>query len=111
MPAVLLRKGSDISSVTLEEMIVDDYFEPSDDAEADSWETQIERFRGEARALAISNTESPAQARKDSLLCDLEHVLRLRLTEGERIVIDRTAKGLEIDFQPVAAAGTLPAGA
>ena len=111
LPAVLLRKGSAISSETLEEMIIGGYFEPTDDAEADSWETQIERFRGEARALAISNTESPAEARKDSLLCDLEHVLRLRLTEGERIVIDRTAKGLEIDFQPVEAAGALPTGA
>ena len=111
LPAVLLRKGSAISSETLEEMIVGGYFEPIDDTEADSWETQLERFRGEARALAISNTESPAEARKDSLLCDLEHVLRLRLTEGERIVIDRTAKGLEIDFQLVEAAGALPAGA
>ena len=111
LPFVLLRKGSGMSSETLEEMIVDTFFEATDDCEADSWETQLERFRGEARALAISNVESPAEARKDSLLCDLEHVLRLRLTEGERIVIDRTAKGLEIDFQPVEAAGALPASA
>ena len=103
LPVILLTKGSKISSDSLEDIIVDGYFAASDDADADSWETQLDRFRSEACGLAMSHVESPAKTRNDSLISDLQHVLALRLTEGERIVIDRTAKGLEINFQPVEA--------
>ena len=111
LPRVLLTKASGISSDSLEDIIVDGYFEASEDFDSDSWETQLQRFKGEARMLAISNVDSPAEARKDSLVCDIEQVLRLRLTKGERIVIDQTAKGLKIEFQPGEAGGALAAGA
>ena len=110
MPVVLLTKNSEISVDTLMEMIVDGFFQNSDDYEADSWETQLERFRSNARELAITILESPTEARKDSLICDLKQILQLRLTEGEQIVINQTANGLQIDFQPVEAGGKNAAG-
>ena len=100
IPAVLLTKESGMSSADLEDMIVNGYFWGSDEAEADSWETQLDRFRSEARVVAISIIESPAEARKDSLLNDLYQTLRYRLTENETIVIRQTDEGLKIDFQP-----------
>ena len=100
IPAVLLTKGSEMSSADLEDMIVNGYFWGSDEAEADSWETQLDQFRNEARVVAISIIESPAEARKDSLLNDLYQTLRYRLTANETIVIRQTDEGLKIDFQP-----------
>ena len=89
-----------MSSADLEDMIVNGYFWGSDEAEADSWETQLDQFRNEARVVAISIIESPAEARKDSLLNDLYQTLRYRLTANETIVIRQTDEGLKIDFQP-----------
>ena len=100
IPAVLLTKGSGMSSCDLEEMIVNSYFWGSDEAEADSWETQLDRFRSEARVAAISIIESPAEALRDSLLGDLEQTLRYRLGKNDRIVIRQTDEGLKIDYQP-----------
>ena len=111
LPTILLTRESRMSSCSLEDLIVNGYFWHSDDAEADSWETQLDRFRAEARMLAITIIESAAEAHKDSVLSDLYQMLRYRLGENEKIVIEQTAKGLKIDFQPVNTSSENAAGA
>ena len=100
IPAVLLTKKSGMSSCDLEEMIVNSYFWASEEAEADSWETQLDQFRSKARVAAISIIESPAEALRDSLVGDLEQTLRYRLGKNDRIVIEQTDEGLKIDYKP-----------
>ena len=110
MPTVLLTKASDLSTDSLEEMIIDGFFQISEDTEDDSPETQIDRFTGEARFLAIAALESADEARNDSLRHDIQQLLQWRLIEGERIVIARNADGLKVDIQPVDAGGRTAAG-
>ena len=100
LPAVLLTKKSRMSSSFLEEMIVQGYFWANDEAEADSWETQLERFKSRARMAAISLLHSPEEARKDALVSDIHDLLGYRLLNHEKIVIEQTPEGLTIDVQP-----------
>ena len=110
LPTVLLTKASKISIKTLEEMIVDGFFQISHDTEDDSSDTQLDRFRAEARYLAISVLESTEEARNDSLIYDIQQLLRHQLLEGERIVIEQTTNALTVDIQPLDAAGENAAG-
>ena len=111
LPTVLLTKASKIVIETLEKMIVDGFFRISDDTEDDSSQTQLERFRAEARYVAISVLKSADEARNDSLTGDIEQVLHRRLVDGERIVIDQAEGVLKVDIQSGGAAGGSAAGA
>ena len=110
LPRVLLTKESRVSVADLEDMLVSGYFDASSDSDADSWETQLERFTANARALAISKIRSPEEAWKDSVVNDLKKMLSHRLGARERIVIEQTGKGLKIDFQQVETGGENAAG-
>ncbi len=68
----LVTAGSDIEPAELADVLRDAFFSPSDEADADSWETQRTRFEEEATHLAIG------------LLCSEEEALRRTIAEAVR---------------------------
>ena len=68
----LVTAGSDIEPAELADVLRDAWFSPSDEADADSWETQRGRFEEEATHLAIG------------LLCSEEEALRRTIAEAVR---------------------------
>ena len=65
----LVTAGSDIEPAELADVLREAFFSPSDEADADSWETQRARFEEEATHLAIG------------LLCSEEEALRRTIAE------------------------------
>ncbi len=68
----LVTAGSAIEPAELAEVLRDAWFSPSDEADADSWETQRARFEEEALHLAIG------------LLCSEEEALRRTIASAVR---------------------------
>ena len=68
----LVTAGSDIEPAELADVLRDAFFSPSDEADADSWETQRTRFEEEAMHLAVG------------LLCSEEEALRRSIAEAVR---------------------------
>ena len=68
----LVTAGSAIEPAELADVLREAFFSPSDEADADSWETQRTRFEEEATHLAIG------------LLCSEEEALRRTIAEAVR---------------------------
>ena len=68
----LVTAESDIEPAELADVLRDAFFSPSDESDADSWETQRARFEEEATHLAIG------------LLCSEEEALRRTIAEAVR---------------------------
>ena len=68
----LVTAGSDIEPAELADVLREAFFSPSDESDADSWETQRTRFEEEAMHLTVG------------LLCSEEEALRRSIAEAVR---------------------------
>ena len=96
-----MTADSDIAPEELAEVLQAAFFSPSDDADADSWETQQTRFEEEALHMSLKLLCSEDEARKRSIADAVWREL-LWLMPRERTVTIAVCGGkVSIDLGPV----------
>ena len=83
----LVTAGSAIEPAELAEILRDAFFSPSDESDADSWETQRTRFEEEAMHLALSLLCSEEEARRRSIACAVRRELSWLMPRERTVTI------------------------
>ena len=100
----LVAADSDLDPGALADLLRDAFFAPSDDASADSWETQQDRFEEDAQRLALAALLSRNDARRDSIAAAVRrHVLWLA-PRGADLSIDIRDGRVEVQLGPAPSA-------
>ena len=94
----LVTAGSAIEPAELAEILRDAFFSPSDESDADSWETQRTRFEEEAMHVALSLLCSEDEAQRRSIACAVRRELSW-LVPRDRVVTITVRDGeVGVDF-------------
>ena len=83
----LVTAGSAIEPAELAEILRDAFFSPSDESDADSWETQRTRFEEEAMHVALSLLCSEEEARRRSIACAVRRELSWLMPRERAVTI------------------------
>ena len=83
----LVTAGSAIEPAELAGILRDAFFSPSDESDADSWETQRTRFEEEAMHLALSLLCSEEEARRRSIACAVRRELSWLIPRDRAVTI------------------------
>ena len=83
----LITAGSAIEPAELAGILRDAFFSPSDESDADSWETQRTRFEEEAMHLALSLLCSEEEARRRSIACAVRRELSWLVPRDRAVTI------------------------
>ena len=83
----LVTAGSAIEPAELAGILRDAFFSPSDESDADSWETQRTRFEEEAMHLALSLLCSEEEARRRSIACAVRRELSWLMPRERAVTI------------------------
>ena len=83
----LVTTGSAIEPAELAGILRDAFFSPSDESDADSWETQRMRFEEEAMHLALSLLCSEEEARRRSIACAVQRELSWLIPRDRAVTI------------------------
>ena len=83
----LVTAGSAIEPAELAGILRDAFFSPSDESDADSWETQRTRFEEEAMHLALSLLCSEEEARRRSIACAVRRELSWLMPRERTVTI------------------------
>ena len=84
---LLVTAGSAIEPAELAGILRDAFFSPSDESDADSWETQRMRFEEEAMHLALSLLCSEEEARRRSIACAVQRELSWLIPRDRAVTI------------------------
>ena len=90
----LVTAGSAIEPAELAGILRDAFFSPSDESDADSWETQRTRFEEEAMHVALSLLCSEDEARRRSIACAVRRELSWLIPRDRAVTI--TVRGGEV---------------
>ena len=93
----LVTAGSAIEPAELAGILRDAFFSPSDESDADSWETQRTRFEEEAMHLALSLLCSEDEARRRSIACAVRRELSWLMPRERAVTI--TVRGDEVGVE------------
>ena len=93
----LVTAGSAIEPAELAGILRDAFFSPSDESDADSWETQRTRFEEEAMHLALSLLCSEDEARRRSIACAVRRELSWLIPRDRAVTI--TVRGGEVGVE------------
>ena len=96
----LIAADSDITPPQLADLLYRAFFVPSDDSEADSYNTQEERFNEEALALALTTLVSEAEAHRQTLIDAVHREITWRLGPGEDLQIIIRNRQISIEPAP-----------
>ncbi len=94
---LFIAKASKMTPDTLAELLEASYFAPSDDACADSYETQLEWFRDVAREIAITLLLSEKEARLDRIEEAIRRNLLWLCRRHGKTVITIDGDGIQIE--------------
>ena len=83
----LVTEESAIEPAELAGILRDAFFSPSDESDADSWETQRTRFEEEAMHLALSLLCSEEEARRRSIACAVRRELSWLIPRDRAVTI------------------------
>ena len=83
----LVTAGSAIEPAELAGILRDAFFSPSDESDADSWETQRTRFEEEAMHLAVGLLCSEEEARRRSIACAVRRELSWLIPRDRAVTI------------------------
>ena len=83
----LVTAGSGIEPAELAGILRDAFFSPSDESDADSWETQRTRFEEEAMHVALSLLCSEDEARRRSIACAVRRELSWLMPRERAVTI------------------------
>jgi len=99
--SMLVAAGSDITPDDLAELLYDAFFSPSDNCEADSYETQQDDYRQAAFAKALELLASAEEAMLSNVRTAVHRWIRPHLPEGRDATIHIHAdKPIEVTIEP-----------
>ena len=93
----LVTTGSAIEPAELAGILRDAFFSPSDESDADSWETQRTRFEEEAMHVALSLLCSEDEAQRRSIACAVRRELSWLIPRERAVTI--TVRGGEVGVE------------
>ena len=94
----LVTAGSAIEPAELADVLRDAWFSPSDEADADSWETQRARFEEEALHLAIGLLCSEEEALRRTIACAVRRELFWLIPKDRAVTITVRGGAVVIDL-------------
>ena len=94
----LVTAGSAIEAAELADLLRDAWFSPSDEADADSWETQRARFEEEALHLAIGLLCSEEEALRRTIACAVRRELFWLIPRERAVTITVRGGKIGVDF-------------
>lgn len=94
----LVTAGSAIEPAELADVLRDAWFSPSDEADADSWETQRARFEEEALHLAIGLLCSEEEALRRTIACAVRRELFWLIPKDRAITITVRGGAVGVDL-------------
>lgn len=93
---ICLRREHDLNVEVLADLLEAAYFSPSDDSDADSYETQKVQFQESARVRAIATLLSGDEALKEHIRLVLEREVQWLVPEGVRVEISLSPNGTTV---------------
>ena len=99
----LVTADSDMSPEDLARLLNAGFFSPSDDADADSWETQHTRFEEEALHMALKLLCSDDEARRQSIANAVWREILWLMPRGREVGITVRDRKVSVELGPVAA--------
>ena len=100
----LVTADSDLTPEELARLLNAGFFSPSDDADADSWETQHTRFEEEALHMALKLLCSDDEARRQSIANAVWREILWLMPRGREVGITVRDRKVSVELGPVAAA-------
>lgn len=97
----IVTKTSKIAPEELSLLIFDSYFDPSDDAEADCYDTQRNQASDAADEIAINLLVSKEAAHKAAIRNELLRHVTWRFPRDRKTVITYEGAALRIDYRPL----------
>ena len=94
----LVTAGSAIEPAELADVLRDAWFSPSDEADADSWETQRARFEEEALHLAIGLLCSEEEALRRTIACTVRRELFWLIPRDRAVTITVRGGAVGVDL-------------
>ena len=94
----LVTADSAIEPAELADLLRDAWFSPSDEADADSWETQRARFEEEAMHLAIGLLCSEEEALRRTIACAVRRELFWLIPRDRAVTITVRGGKIGVDF-------------
>ena len=99
----LVTADSDLAPEELARLLNSGFFSPSDDADADSWETQRTRFEEEALHMALKLLCSDDEARRQSIANAVWREILWLMPRGREVGITVRDRKVSVELGPVAA--------
>ena len=99
----LVTSDSDLAPEELARLLNAGFFSPSDDADADSWETQHTRFEEEALHMALKLLCSDDEARRQSIANAVWREILWLMPRGREVGITVRNRKVSVELGPVAA--------
>ena len=100
----LVTADSDLTPEELARLLDAGFFSPSDDADADSWETQHTRFEEEALHMALKLLCSDDEARRQSIANAVWREILWLMPRGREVGITVRDRKVSVELGPVVAA-------
>ena len=100
----LVTADSDLTPEELARLLDAGFFSPSDDADADSWETQHTRFEEEALHMALKLLCSDDEARRQSIANAVWREILWLMPRGREVGITVRDRKVSVELGPVAEA-------
>ena len=94
----LVTAGSAIESAELADVLREAWFSPSDESDADSWETQRGRFEEEATHLSIGLLCSEEEALRRTIACTVRRELFWLIPRDRAVTITVRGGVIGVDF-------------
>ena len=98
----LVTADSDLAPEELARLLNAGFFSPSDDADADSWETQHTRFEEEALHMALKLLCSDDEARRQSIANAVWREILWLMPRGREVGITVRDRKVSVELGPVA---------
>ena len=99
---LVLAKDAGISTETLTDLMIDGFFKPCDDADADSPSTQRSNYRRGCREKALKMTGSSANARRETITDLIEQYVAQEISHDEDVTVHIHNGSIEVDVHEVA---------
>ena len=106
----LVTADSDIAPEELARLLRAAYFSPSDDAEADSWETQLTRFEEDALHMSLKLLCSVEEARKRTIADAVWREIFWLMPRDRTVTIVVRGGKVSVDIGPVCTEAATDAG-
>ena len=96
----IVTRDSTLEPHELADLLYAAFFSPSDDADADSWETQRERFQDDAMHIAVKLLASEEEARRISIASAVSRDISWLIPRDREVHIHVIDRKITVEFTP-----------